>query len=75
MLQMENPDLITRLMRAIDRLMMNVFGPAERTDADTPVIHRNDDEEAASNDQLAEIEVERDDEGHSWAFRKKHPED
>lgn len=75
MLHLESLDLITRLMRAIDRLMMNVFGPADRTDADAPIIHRNDDEEAASNDQLAAIDVERDDEGHSWAFRKKHLED
>ena len=72
---MENPNLITRLMQWTQRLAMNVFGPADRTDAETPIIHRNDDGEIASQEQLADIEVERDNEGHSWAFRKKHPED
>jgi hypothetical protein len=71
---MENPSLITRLMQWTQRVVMNVFGPADRTDAQAPIIHRNDDGEIASQQQLAGIEVERDNEGHSWAFRKMHPE-
>jgi hypothetical protein len=75
MLHMENPDRITRFMQAMERLIMNVFGPADRAGADTAVIHRNDDEEAASQEQIADIEVERDNEGNSWAYRKSHVED
>lgn len=71
---MENPSLITRLMQWAQRVVMSIFGPADRTDAETPIIHRNDDGEIASQEQLADIEVERDNEGHSWAFRKMHPE-
>ncbi len=72
---MESLNLLSRLMQWTQRLAMNVFGPAERTDADTPIIHRNDDGEIASQEQLANIEVERDNEGHSWALRKTRPED
>jgi hypothetical protein len=75
MLNTENPNLGSRLMRALDRLIMNVLGPADRSDADTPVMHRSDEEEAASNQELADIEVERDDGGHSWAVRRKHSQD
>lgn len=71
---MENLNFITRLMKWTQRLAMNVFGPADRTNAETPVIHRNDDGEIASQEQLAGIEVERDTEGHSWAHRKMRPE-
>jgi hypothetical protein len=71
---MENLNLLTRLMQWTQRLAMNVFGPAERTDAETPIIHRNDDGEIASQQQLAGIEVARDNEVHSWAFRKTLPE-
>ncbi len=74
MLHMEKPNLVTRFMQGMQRFVMNLFGPADRTDAGTPIIHRNDDEEAASDDQLADIEVERDNQGHSWALRKTHPE-
>lgn len=71
---MENPDRLTRLMQWTQRLAMNVFGSADRTDAETPIIHRNDDGEKASQEQLAYIEVERDNEGHAWAHRKTRPE-
>ncbi|MCG2623125.1 hypothetical protein LVY72_14575 [Arthrobacter sp. I2-34] len=69
---MEKPDLTTRFMHAMQRLM-NVFGPADSTDSDTPVVHRHDDAEMASDEQLADLEVEHDNQGHSWALRKKHP--
>ncbi len=71
---MENRNLLTKLMQWTQRLMMSIFGPAERTNAESPVIHRNDDQEIASQQQLSDIEVERDNEGHSWAFRKPGPE-
>jgi hypothetical protein len=59
-------------MQGAQRLAMNVFGPADRTGADTPVTHGNDD---WAQEQLAGIEVERDNEGHSWAFRKTRPDE
>jgi hypothetical protein len=67
--------LPTKFIRAIGRLIMNVFGPADRSPVDTNIIHKNDNEEAASQEQLADIEIERDDDGHSWAHRKNHLED
>lgn len=71
---MDNQNLITRWMQWTQRLAMNVFGPADRTGAETPIIHRNDDWEIASQEQLADIEVDRDNEGHTWAHRKTRPE-
>ncbi|MGX9902082.1 hypothetical protein ACW0JT_23735 [Arthrobacter sp. SA17] len=75
MLNTENRNLGSRWMQALDRLVMNVLGPADIGDADTPIIHRSPEEEAAADEQLADIEVERDDQGHSWAFRKEHRQD
>jgi hypothetical protein len=74
MLHKENLNLLARLMQWTQRLALSVFGPADRTDADTPIIHRNDDGEIASQEQLADIEIERDKEGHSWAIRKTRPD-
>jgi hypothetical protein len=50
----------------------NVWGPADRSDADAPVVHKHDDFEAASEAELAEFEIERDEEGHAYAVRKRH---
>lgn len=57
----------------VERLIMSLFGPPDRSPIDTPVIHINDDAEAASIQQLDDIEIERDDEGHVWAERKHNP--
>ena len=71
---MENPNLIKRWMQWMQRLVMNLFGPADRADTETPIIHKNDDWEILSQQQLADIEIERDNQGHTWAHRKTHPE-
>ncbi|MDQ0769489.1 hypothetical protein QF031_002238 [Pseudarthrobacter defluvii] len=72
MLHLENISFPTTFSRAVGRLIMNMFGPADRSPVDTPIIHKNDDEEAASQEQLADIEIEHDNEGHVWAEQKTH---
>lgn len=51
------------------------LGPAERDDADSPVIHRHDEFESASEAELAELNIEVDSDGHHYAVRKNpdHP--
>ncbi|WP_323960158.1 hypothetical protein [Arthrobacter sp. JZ12] len=49
------------------------LGPAERDDPDQPVVHRHDEFETASEEELAEFEVEVDSEGHHYAVRR-HPD-
>jgi hypothetical protein len=66
-----NSSFIRGFMRITARAA-KVWGPADRIDSDTPVVHRHDDAELSSEEQLAEIEVERDAEGHAYAFRKRH---
>jgi len=56
-------------MNLTDRLRF-VFGPAAVGDAAAPVVHRHDDYEHASEDDLAQFEVETDSEGHHYAVRK-----
>ena len=53
-----------------DRLRF-IFGPATRLDADTPVVHKHDDFEQASDEELAHFEVETDSEGHRYAIRRE----
>ncbi|NKX54336.1 hypothetical protein [Arthrobacter mobilis] len=50
----------------------NVWGPADRSDFDSPVVHKHDEYESASEAELAEFEIERDEEGHTYAIRKRH---
>jgi hypothetical protein len=50
----------------------NVWGPADRGALDEPVVHRHDDYETASEAELSEFEIERDEEGHAYAHRKRH---
>ena len=65
--------LVTRTVKAFmdktDKLRA-LFGPADRNDPAEPVIHRHDDFEHASEDDLAGFEVETDDLGHHYAVRK-----
>jgi hypothetical protein len=65
----ENSRFLRTFMR-ITAEAAKVWGPADRIDSDTPVVHKHDDAEKASEEQLAEIEVERDAEGHAYAIRK-----
>lgn len=48
-----------------------VFGPASQGDAALPVIHKNDDYEHASKEDLSDFEVETDSQGHHYAVRKE----
>lgn len=59
-----------RFMNLMDRLRF-FFGPASRGDSDAPVMHRHDDFERASEENLSTFEVETDSAGHRYAVRKE----
>ncbi|PNH83855.1 hypothetical protein CXZ05_11760 [Arthrobacter sp. AFG20] len=61
--------VLSGFMNLTDRLRF-VFGPAAVGDAATPVVHLHDDYEHASENDLAQFEVETDSEGHHYAVRK-----
>ena len=61
--------VLTGFMNLTDRLRF-VFGPAAVGDSATPVVHLHDDYEHASENDLAQFEVETDSEGHHYAVRK-----
>ncbi|WP_125616831.1 hypothetical protein [Specibacter cremeus] len=63
---------VERFLRTTDHLA-RVFVQAARSDADAPVIHRHDEFEAASEEELADFVVETDSEGHHYAVRKSDP--
>jgi hypothetical protein len=63
-----NSRFMNRFMRATEKAA-KVWGPADRIDADSPVVHRHDSSEKASEEQLSQIEVERQ-AGHSYAYRR-----
>ncbi|MET3948729.1 hypothetical protein ABIB49_003454 [Arthrobacter sp. UYCu512] len=65
------PRFVDKFMHATGRLR-SVFGPADRGDPTTPVVHRHDDAEVASDEQIADMEVERDAQGHIWVEDKRH---
>ncbi|MFJ4027281.1 hypothetical protein ACIPWF_08810 [Paenarthrobacter sp. NPDC089989] len=50
-----------------------VFGPATRGDTDSPVVHKHDDFETASEEDLKHFDVETDSEGHHYAVRNDDP--
>lgn len=60
---------VDKFMHATNRLRA-IFGPADRSDPNTPVVHRHDAAEAASDEQLAGLRVERDAQGNAWAEDK-----
>ncbi len=47
-----------------------LFGNASRGDTAAPVVHRHDDFERASEENLSTFEVETDSHGHHYAVRK-----
>lgn len=57
-------------MRVTDRLRF-WFGPATRGDIDAPVVHKHDDFETASEEDLGHFVVETDDQGHHYGIRKE----
>ncbi len=64
------------MTRAVRRFMSTtaklraLFGPADRNDPAAPVVHRHDDFEHASEEDLSSFEVETDSHGHHYAVRK-----
>jgi hypothetical protein len=61
---------LTGFMNSTDRLRF-FFGPATRLDSDMPVVHKHDDFEQASEEDLAHFVVETDSEGHHYAVRRE----
>jgi hypothetical protein len=61
---------IQRFLSQTDKLRF-FFGPATRGDPTAPVVHKHDDFESASEEDLANFEVETDSEGHHYAVRKE----
>ncbi|GAB3523233.1 hypothetical protein [Arthrobacter monumenti] len=57
------------LMRQTDKLQ-RLFGPADRDDPGSPVVHRHDSYEDASDKQLLDFDIESDTRGHHYAVRK-----
>ncbi|WP_157357040.1 hypothetical protein [Arthrobacter sp. U41] len=65
------PRFVDRFMRATGHFRA-VFGPADRGDSTTQVVHKHDEAELMSDEQISELEVERDEQGHTWVEDKKH---
>jgi hypothetical protein len=65
--------IVARVMNGFlnvtDRLRF-FFGPATGGDMDTPVVHKHDEFERASEEELSHFEVETDSHGHHYAVRK-----
>lgn len=60
----------TRFMRRTEGFQ-RVFGPADHGDVDAPVVHRHDDNESASDEELATFSQETDSDGHPYAVRRE----
>jgi hypothetical protein len=56
-------------MSLTDRLRF-FFGPAARLDSSLPVMHRHDEFEQASEEELTHFVVESDSAGHHYAVRR-----
>lgn len=61
---------LTGFMKMTDRLRF-VFGPATRLDTEAPVVHKHDEFEQASDEDLSHFIVESDSEGHHYAVRRE----
>lgn len=62
--------LLSGFMNLTDRLRF-IFGPATRLDSDIPVVHKHDEFEQASDEDLSHFEVETDSQGHHYAVRRE----
>lgn len=60
---------LSGFMNITDKLRF-VFGPATRLDTDSPVVHKHDEFEQASEEELSHFLVESDSEGHHYAVRR-----
>ncbi|PTT63031.1 hypothetical protein [Arthrobacter sp. HMWF013] len=61
---------LSGFMNVTERLRF-VFGPATRLDTDAPVVHKHDEFEQASEEELSHFVVETDTEGHHYAVRRE----
>ncbi|TLM87125.1 hypothetical protein [Pseudarthrobacter sp. NamE5] len=61
---------VNGLMSVTDRLRF-FFGPAARLDFGSPVVHRHDEFEQASEEELSHFIVETDSAGHHYAVRRE----
>ncbi|MFF1254088.1 hypothetical protein ACFVYC_16540 [Pseudarthrobacter sp. NPDC058329] len=60
---------LSGFMNATDRLRF-FFGPASRLDTSLPVVHKHDEFEQASEEELTQFVVETDTAGHHYAVRR-----
>lgn len=60
---------VDKFMHATEKLQ-HVFGPADQGDMDSPVVHRHDDSEDNSDEQLSHYDERTDSGGHHYAVRK-----
>ena len=61
--------LVDGFMGRTDKLRF-FFGPATQGDIQEPVVHKHDDYEQASEQELTHFEVETDSAGHHYAIRR-----
>ena len=66
---MSDHKLLNKFMHVTERAQ-KVFGPADHGDMGAPVMHRHDDFEKSSEEQLSHFEQHTDSEGHHYAERK-----
>lgn len=62
--------VLSGFMNLTERLRF-IFGPATRLDTDSPVVHKHDAFEQASDEELSHFEVETDSHGHHYAVRRE----
>ncbi|MDQ0635548.1 hypothetical protein QFZ40_003457 [Arthrobacter pascens] len=62
--------VLSGFMNLTERLRF-IFGPAARLDTDSPVVHKHDAFEQASDEELSHFEVETDSHGHHYAVRRE----
>ncbi|MFQ4148382.1 hypothetical protein AAGW05_06755 [Arthrobacter sp. LAPM80] len=65
---------VGKFMHVTDKFQ-KVFGPADQGDMGSPVVHRHDDYEENSDEQLSHFNQETDSTGHPYAIRKEEPAD
>lgn len=63
-------NFVGKFMHATEKFQ-KVFGPADQGDSDSPVVHRHDEFEENSQEQLSHFEERTDSSGHHYAVRKE----
>lgn len=69
----DDETLMDKYMRMLDKIS-GVLGSADRGDAEAPIVHRHDAFEHASEEELAEFEIEEGSDGTHYCVRKTHHE-